>query len=164
MHRPCSAPDALALQPQNANQRLSANPFLQLCTCELFQNGENIVTEGGESNAYFVIAVGFAKVFVRNSEGEGLTEVSTLGPGRAFGELGLIYDQPRSASVVADGVLVATRLDRKHYMELFADFHTNKLFKVGHFSSHFFPSPAASHHIIFQAKVAFCPPIALGDL
>lgn len=115
---------------------MNFKPLLQLCTCELFQDGENIVNEGEESIAYFVIAVGFAKVFVRNSEGEGLTEVSTLGPGRAFGELGLIYDQPRSATVVADGVLIATRLERHHYMELFADFHTQKLFKVGHYPSY----------------------------
>ena len=114
---------------------MNFKPLLQLCTCELFRDGENIVNEGEESIAYFVIAVGFAKVFVRNSEGEGLTEVSTLGPGRAFGELGLIYDQPRSATVVADGVLIATRLERYHYMELFADFHTQKLFKVCHFPS-----------------------------
>lgn len=59
-----------------------------------------------------------------------MIEVSRIGPGRAFGELGLIYNQPRSATVVADGNLIATRLERSHYLELFAEFHTQKLFKV----------------------------------
>lgn len=61
--------------------------------------GETIVREGAPASALYIILSG--KVHVERGEGEGLP-VAYLGPGDFFGELALIEEHPRSATVVAD--------------------------------------------------------------
>jgi CRP/FNR family transcriptional regulator, cyclic AMP receptor protein len=61
-----------------------------------FQAGESIMTEGQSGVGFFVIEEGTATVSLR---GEGLR---TLGPGDYVGEIALIDEGPRSATVVAD--------------------------------------------------------------
>jgi hypothetical protein len=41
----------------------------------------------------------------------------------------MIYDQPRSATVVADGRMIAAKITKDVYMPLLADFHVKKLFQ-----------------------------------
>ena len=61
--------------------------------------GESIVREGAPASALYIILSG--KVHVERGEGEGMP-VAYLGPGDFFGELALIEEHPRSATVVAD--------------------------------------------------------------
>jgi len=61
--------------------------------------GETIVREGAPASALYIILTG--KVHVERGEGEG-APVAYLGPGDFFGELALIEEHPRSATVVAD--------------------------------------------------------------
>ncbi|MGH3039189.1 MAG: cyclic nucleotide-binding domain-containing protein [Gaiellaceae bacterium] len=62
-----------------------------------------VVTREGERGArvlaFFVIAEGSASVV-----GDGETK-AVLGPGDHFGEIGLFYDEPRTATVTADADL-----------------------------------------------------------
>ena len=61
-----------------------------------FRAGESIMTEGQSGVGFFVIEDGSATVSLR---GETLR---TLGPGDYVGEIALIDEGPRSATVVAD--------------------------------------------------------------
>ncbi len=55
--------------------------------------------EGQPSADLYIVVTGQVKVFVGESQGKEVT-LSLEGPGRYFGELGLVDDAPRSASVM----------------------------------------------------------------
>jgi CRP/FNR family transcriptional regulator, cyclic AMP receptor protein len=61
-----------------------------------FKAGSNVTTEGQSGVGFFVIEDGTATVSVHGEERR------MLGPGDYFGELALIDDSPRSATIVAD--------------------------------------------------------------
>lgn len=65
-----------------------------------FSSGEHVVTEGEQGLGFFVIAEGTATVDV------GGQERRQLGPGDSFGEIALLDDGPRTATVTADSDLV----------------------------------------------------------
>ena len=64
-----------------------------------FAPGETVAQEGQGGVGFFVIRDGNAKVEV------GGQEVRTLGPGDHFGEIALITEGPRTATVTADNEL-----------------------------------------------------------
>jgi len=64
-----------------------------------FNTGQTIASEGQTGIGFFVIAEGSAKVT------QGDEERATLGPGDYFGEIALIDDGTRTASVTADSDL-----------------------------------------------------------
>ncbi|MEJ2643582.1 MAG: Crp/Fnr family transcriptional regulator [Gammaproteobacteria bacterium] len=59
-----------------------------------------LITEGDRSSSLYIILDGQVRVFVSDEDGK-INIVNRLGPGDYFGELSLIDDEPRSASVEA---------------------------------------------------------------
>ena len=64
-----------------------------------FQKNTVVINEGDEANSLFIIIEGTVKVFLSNEEGREII-INTQGPGDHFGELALLDDEPRSASVM----------------------------------------------------------------
>ena len=66
----------------------------------LYNKGTVIVTEGDSAHALFIVKTGALKAYLSDNDGKEII-LSTLGPNDYFGELALIDDEPRSATVAA---------------------------------------------------------------
>lgn len=64
-----------------------------------FPKGRTIVAEGEPSQSLYILLSGRAKVQRSDTEGKEVI-LAVLGPGECFGEMSLIDDAPRSASVI----------------------------------------------------------------
>ncbi|MGH8738847.1 MAG: Crp/Fnr family transcriptional regulator [Burkholderiales bacterium] len=62
--------------------------------------GATVMVAGDLTDSLYIILAGRLKVMMSDAEGKEVI-LSILGPGEFFGEMGLIDDSPRSASVVA---------------------------------------------------------------
>ncbi|XP_059099364.1 cAMP-dependent protein kinase type I regulatory subunit-like isoform X3 [Tigriopus californicus] len=80
-----------------------------------FENSEVVVTQGEPGNDFFIIVEGTAVVTQYRNEGEEPVEVGRLGPSDYFGEIALILDRPRAATVTARGPLKCVKLDRGRF-------------------------------------------------
>jgi CRP-like cAMP-binding protein len=82
------------------------------------RDGRVIVEAGTPGSAFYAIANGRAKVY-RSKIPSG-RPIARLGPGDFFGEMALIDGGPRSATVVADGDVLAVRLSRSTFKKVVA--------------------------------------------
>jgi CRP-like cAMP-binding protein len=82
-----------------------------------YRKRDVLVFEGDASDALFVITSGNAAVIRVNAEGKE-TMLSVLKAGEVFGEMGVMEDAPRSATVVALRDMQALRLPRETFLKL----------------------------------------------
>uniref|UniRef100_A0A673BVT9 Cyclic nucleotide-binding domain-containing protein n=1 Tax=Sphaeramia orbicularis TaxID=375764 RepID=A0A673BVT9_9TELE len=80
-----------------------------------FEDGEKIVVQGEPGDDFFIITEGIASVLQRRSDNEEYVEVGRLGPSDYFGEIALLLNRPRAATVVARGPLKCVKLDRPRF-------------------------------------------------
>lgn len=76
--------------------------------------GDVLTSEGRSGHEFVVIVEGTAKVMI------GDREIALLGPGDFFGEVALLDDGPRTASVVAESDLLAQVSSQREFSELIA--------------------------------------------
>jgi CRP/FNR family transcriptional regulator len=78
-----------------------------------YKAGDAIVTQGKGGAGMFTIVSGNAEAVIESTDGN-KTVVNTFGPGQFFGEVAMLDDGPRTASVIATvetECLVLTRAD-----------------------------------------------------
>ena len=75
--------------------------------------GEIIVTEGDRGHTFYLIATGEATIL--KGSGVSQRELGRLGPGDGFGEMALVADEPRSATVRAVSNMELLCLDRENF-------------------------------------------------
>ena len=75
-----------------------------------FAAGETIIQEGDVGDAAYMIVSGRCRA-VRSADGEP-ENLGMMGPGEVFGEMALLLDEPRAASVIAIDPVVVTVLDK----------------------------------------------------
>ena len=73
--------------------------------------GSRIITQGQLGDRFYIIASGEVQIDVDG------TPVRTLGAGASFGEIALLHDVPRTASVSALTPVELLALDRHHFVE-----------------------------------------------
>ncbi len=81
-----------------------------------FAAGQDIVVEGEIGDSFYLIKSGRVRV-LKESDGNPLV-LSELGVSEGFGEMSLIIDQPRSATVRAIGATSALKLTKDDFSEL----------------------------------------------
>ena len=83
--------------------------------------GELLVRQGEPSDNFFVLVRGHARVFLQSSTGDGENHLARLEAGAALGEMGLLLDEPRSASVRAEDQLLVARLTREIFERMIGE-------------------------------------------
>ncbi|XP_013412217.1 cAMP-dependent protein kinase regulatory subunit isoform X5 [Lingula anatina] len=96
-------------------ERLTVADALELCN---FEDGQEIVKQGEPGDDFYIITEGTAAVLQKRTDNDDPVEVGRLGPSDYFGEIALILDRPRAATVIARGPLQCVKLDRQRFERL----------------------------------------------
>jgi CRP/FNR family cyclic AMP-dependent transcriptional regulator len=82
--------------------------------------GSIIIAAGDPTESLFIVLSGRLKVMMSDSDGKEVI-LTILGPGEFFGEMGLIDDSPRSASVVAIEPCELMAITRRDFKKCLAE-------------------------------------------
>jgi len=85
-----------------------------------FQPGEALCRQGEPGDAAFIVLDGAAEVVVRSDQGA--MKVATIGKYDIVGEIAILCNVPRTASVVATAPLVALRVSKDGFFNLVTQF------------------------------------------
>jgi hypothetical protein len=90
---------------------------LQVTDVVPFKDGEKVIREGARGEELYIVLSG--KMRVRRGD----ADVATLGRGEHFGEMALIRNQPRSATVISDEASELIVLRRRDFFEILRKEH-----------------------------------------
>ncbi|NNM74896.1 Crp/Fnr family transcriptional regulator [Enterovirga aerilata] len=85
-----------------------------------FAKGQRFFSQGDAADAAYVILDGCAEVVLDNPGGP--VKVAELGRNDLVGEMGILSDSPRSATVIATEPSSALRIDKRVFLELLSQF------------------------------------------
>lgn len=85
-----------------------------------FSDGQRFFSQGDPSDAAYVILDGRANVLLNTPSGD--IQVAELGSNALVGEMGILSDTPRSATIQAAEPTTALRIDKRVFLELLAQF------------------------------------------
>lgn len=89
-----------------------------------FRAGEQIFGQGDAGDNFYIIVSGEAERHIRHPKsgnargGDENSLAETLGPGQSFGELSLMYNEPRGATMRARTDLTCYAIDNEHFHKL----------------------------------------------
>jgi len=95
--------------------------------------GETIIAEGDQGDCMYILESGSldcTKVF---KAGDPPTHLKVYHPGEAFGELALLYNVPRAATITANSTYVLWKLDRDTFNHIVKDAAAKKREKYDNF-------------------------------
>ncbi len=99
------------------------------------KKGEALITIGDQGDSVFIIRQGWVKIVIPD-EKEGEIVINHLGPGEFVGELSLVDQKPRSASVIAlSEPFEAVELRRDDFIELLNQFPMMGLYVISNISN-----------------------------
>jgi CRP-like cAMP-binding protein len=85
-----------------------------------FAEGQKFFSQGDPADAAYVILQGKADVELESVGGT--IKVAELGQNAIVGEMGILSDSPRSATIVAAAPTSALRIDKRVFLELLTQF------------------------------------------
>jgi CRP-like cAMP-binding protein len=107
---------AQALPKLSAEQVHEVSPKLVRVT---YEPGQVIIKQGDAPDRFYIVIAGQAEVWHEGLSGQ-RGEIDIRKPGEYFGEVGLLQDRPRSATVRApeDSPVEVLAMDRQDFLEL----------------------------------------------
>mgnify|MGYP006131628955 CR=1 FL=1 len=103
------------LQSLKDNERMEVAEALEQ---QQYKDGDLIIKEGDSGNTFYLIEKGQVKCVQQPSAGSEPVELCTLGSGDYFGEVALLTNRPRAASVVSVGDCKVLCIRRKTFMRV----------------------------------------------
>lgn len=100
-----------------------------------FPDGHTVVEQGHAGEDFYIIEEGKAIVLQQKNENEPQVEVKQLGPGDYFGEIALLFNRPRAATVKACGTLKCVKLDRARFERLLGNLADILKRNIEHYNS-----------------------------
>ena len=85
-----------------------------------FAEGQKFFQQGDAADAAYVVLQGKADVTIDSPGGD--IKVAELGQNAIVGEMGILSDSPRSATIVAAAPTTALRIDKRVFLELLTQF------------------------------------------
>ena len=103
------------------------NIFVQAFQPMNFEAGTNIITQGAEGDLFYIIETGTAEVVIEGvNDGNPVASYPNEEGRDYFGELALLYNAPRAATVVATTPIKAWALDRVTFKTIMQDSATKQ--------------------------------------
>jgi len=88
-----------------------------------FNDGDTIVQEGERGDCFYLVRSGRVGVFTRKMQaGADMVELGHMEEGGFFGEVALLTDKPRTATVVAQGPVELMELSRDNFNSIVAEY------------------------------------------
>lgn len=101
----------------------------------LLKKGETLIEIGSTGDSVFIIRNGWVKIVIPDDK-DGEVVLNHLGPGEFVGELSLVDQKPRSASVIAISEdLTAVELKRDDFLEVLKEFPMMGIFVISNISN-----------------------------
>ena len=85
-----------------------------------FEKNQNLFSQGDMGDAAYVILDGNAAVLVQNQDEE--AHVATIEKNEFVGEIAILCDVPRTATVRATGHMETLKIMKEHFLDLMAEF------------------------------------------
>lgn len=106
----------------------------KITTLHLKEN-DSLIEIGSTGDSVFILRDGWVKIVIPDDK-DGEIVLNHLGPGEFVGELSLVDQKPRSASVIAiSDTLVALELNREDFLNLLNEFPMMALFVISNISN-----------------------------
>jgi CRP-like cAMP-binding protein len=96
--------------------------LLQAARIRIYRQAQTLFREGDEADGMYILLAGQVKVEKRLEQGDSIV-LSKLNPGDVFGEMALIEQKPRSASVRAVGQATVFFVDSLAFETMRRQFH-----------------------------------------
>ncbi|UJR31242.1 hypothetical protein I4U23_018744 [Adineta vaga] len=77
-----------------------------------YEDGDIVIKQGDSGDDFFIIVEGKCIVYQKANELCETVEIDTLGPGDYFGEIALLCNRARAATLIAQGVLKCVKINR----------------------------------------------------
>jgi len=99
------------------------------------QNGDNVITQGEEGDNFYIVDDGTFSAFVQRGDAPA-AKVCEYGPGGMFGELALMYNARRAATVTATSHAKLWALDRESFQMMLTTAENTKKKQYEEFLEH----------------------------